>query len=251
MNLAHTARKFLRSTHNGVLSTFSSKFAGYPFGSVAPFILDQNAQPVILISSIAEHTKNILANPKVSLLVLEGHEDLQASSRLTLIGEASKIEATVTSSDYQNLQARYLRYFPQSASYFATHDFSFYHIAVTHARFIAGFGKMGWIEGEELMDGALTSAPSVLSTQETGIIKHMNADHAHSMVAYCQHFHGITAVHAEMLGIDGEGFDVRVTLPDNSIKTIRFSFDQPISDAHSARVALVAMSKLAMNKTAS
>lgn len=249
MNLAHTARQFLSSTHNGILSTFSSKFSGYPFGSVAPFILDQHAQPVILISSIAEHTKNILTNPKVSLLVFEGNEDLQASSRLTLMGEAIKIASTETSPDYQNLQARYLRYFPQSASYFATHDFAFYRIAITHARFIAGFGKMGWIEGHELAGNELTSTPTILSTQETGIIEHMNADHAHSMMAYCQHFHNITAVNAEMLGIDCEGFDVKATLPDNSTKTIRFTFDQPISDAQSARVALVALSKLAMNKT--
>ena len=256
MNLALSARQFLHSTHNGILSTFSSRFTGYPFGSVAPFVLDQHAQPVILISSIAEHTKNILTNPKVSLLVFEGNEDLQASSRLTLMGEASKIETTVTSPDYQNLQARYLRYFPESASYFATHDFAthdfaFYRITITHARFIAGFGKMGWIEGDELTGSALTSTPSILSTQEIGIIEHMNADHAHSMMGYCQHFHDVTAINTKMLGIDCEGFDIKATLPDNRTKTLRFTFDQPISDAQSARAALVAMSKLAMNKTSS
>ena len=251
MNLALTARQFLRSTHNGILSTFSSQFTGYPFGSVTPFILDEHAQPVILISSIAEHTKNILANPKVSLLVFEGNDDLQASSRLTLMGEAVKIESIETSTDYQNLYLRYLRYFPQSASYFATHDFYFYRITITHARFIEGFGKMGWIEGHALVGSELASAPSLLSTQESSIIKHMNADHSKSMTAYCQHYHGVTAINAEMLGIDVEGFDVRTTLSDNSTKTLRFTFDQPISDAQSARVALVAMSKLDMNKTSS
>ncbi len=249
MNLAYTARQFLRSTHNGVLSTFSNKFTSYPFGSVAPFILDHHAQPVILISSIAEHTKNIIANPKVSLLVFEGNEDLQASSRLTLMGEALKIESDEANSDYKNLRARYLRYFPQSVSYFATHDFAFYRITIAQARFIAGFGKMGWVDGDELAGSEFMSASSVLSTQETSIIEHMNADHVPSMLAYCQHFHGMTASTAEMLGIDGDGFDVKATLADNSVKTIRFTFDQPISDAQSARVALVAMSKASMNKT--
>ena len=246
MNLAHTARQFLRSTRHGILSTHSSKFAGYPFGSAAPFILDHAAQPIILISSIAEHTKNIIANPKVSLLIFEGNEDLQASSRLTLMGEASKIELADTSTDYQNLQARYLRYFPQACSYFATHDFAFYRITISQARFIAGFGKMGWVEGHELRGSELTSAPSALSTQETGIIEHMNADHAHSMIAYCQYFHGITALNVEMLGIDNEGFDVKVTLTDHTNTIVRFTFDQPIKDAQSARTALVAMSKLAI-----
>ncbi len=251
MNLAYSARQFLRSSHNGMLSTLSIKYAGYPFGSVAPFILDHLTQPIILISSIAEHTKNIMANPKVSLLVVEGHDDVQASSRLTLIGEAIKINSPETNSEYQDLQARYLRYFPQSTNYFATHDFAFYRIKTTHARFIAGFGKMGWVEGNELTGSELTSTPSILSKQEIGIIEHMNADHAHSMMAYCQHFHGINTVNTEMLGIDSEGFDVHATLPDNSTKRIRFTFNQPIVDAQSARVALVAMSKLAMNKATS
>lgn len=251
MNLANIARQFLRSNHNGILSTFSSKFSGYPFGSVAPFILDHSAQPIILISSIAEHTKNIIANPKVSLLVFEGDEDLQANSRLTLIGEAKKVESTEASRDYEYLKSRYLRYFPQSAGYFATHDFSFYRIAIKHARFIAGFGKMGWVEGHELTGSKITSDTSILSIQETGIIDHMNADHAHSMIAYCKYFHGISVLNVEMLGIDNEGFDTKATLVDDSIKIIRFTFDKPIIDAQSARVALVGMSKLAMNKTSS
>src|SRR2546428_13960849 len=119
MSTASEARQFLRSTRSGILSTISAKFAGYPFGSVAPFVLDQDGQPLILISTLAEHTKNIIANPKVSLLVFAGAEDLQANSRLTLMGDASK----VTEDDSQ-LRARYLRYFPQAEGYFDTHDFS-------------------------------------------------------------------------------------------------------------------------------
>ena len=125
MSLASEARQFLRATRSGVLSTFSSKFAGYPFGSVAPFVLDHSGQPIVLISTIAEHTKNIIANPKISLLVFDGTEDLQASARLTLIGEAKQIDK-----DDENLRARYLRYFPQAAGYFDMHDFNFYRIEI-------------------------------------------------------------------------------------------------------------------------
>ena len=97
MSLAIEAKQFLRSSQSGVLSTISTKFAGYPFGSVTPFVLDHHCLPVILISSIAEHTKNIIANPKMSLLVFESGnlksaENLQANARLTLIGEAEKLE---------------------------------------------------------------------------------------------------------------------------------------------------------------
>lgn len=240
MNLALEALQFLRTTHSGVLSTFSSKFAGYPFGSVAPFVLNHSGQPVILISTIAEHTQNIIANPKVSLLVFSGDDDLQANARLTLIGQAVKIDKAD-----DNLRARYLRYLPQAASYFDMHDFSFYRIEIAQVRYIAGFGKMGWLSGDSL-SGEQRSADSQLASQETVIIEHMNADHVHSLIAYCKHFHDVNATHAEMLGIDSDGFDVKVDLSEGRTQILRFNFEQPIHDAQSARAALVAMSKTAI-----
>ena len=235
MNLSQEARQFLRSTHSGILSTHSAKFEGYPFGSVAPFVLDHQCQPVILISDIAEHTKNITINPKVSLLVFAGMEDLQANARLTLLGEAVKIDK-----EDAHLRARYLRYIPQAAGYFDMHDFAFYRIQITQARYIAGFGKMSWMAGVDM-----TAPASQLAEVETSIIEHMNADHADSLAAYCRHFHGFDAQRSEMLGIDCDGFDVKAENNAKNSQTFRFQFESPISDAITAREALVAMSKLA------
>lgn len=240
MNLASEARKFLRSTHSGLLSTISSKHEGYPFGSVAPFVLGHDCQPVILISNIAEHTKNISSNPKVSLLVFAGTDDLQANARLTLLGEAVKIEK-----DDQHLRDRYLRYLPQAASYFDMHDFAFYRIQIAQIRYIGGFGKMGWMLPSDLFDTAITTN-SALESQETAIVEHMNTDHADSLIAYCKHFHQFAASDAKMLGIDADGFDVKA-ISDEQSKILRFEFEQPIHDAQSARAALVQMSKLAKN----
>ena len=239
MTLAKEALQFLRSTRSGVLSTLSVKFAGYPFGSVAPFVLDHSGQPIILISTIAEHTQNIIANPKVSLLVFAGDDDLQANARLTLMGEATKLDK-----EDADLRARYLRYMPQAAGYFDMHDFSFYRIEIAQARYIAGFGKMGWISGEA-MQPAETTENSPLAAQETSIIEHMNADHMHSLIAYSKHFHKVSATHAEMLGIDADGFDAKVNIADGEMQVLRFNFEQPIQDAQSARMALVNMSKAA------
>ncbi len=248
MNLATEAKQFLRSTRSAVLSTFSAKFEGYPFGSVAPFVLDHALQPIVLISTIAEHTKNILLNPKISLLVFEGNEDLQANSRLTLICDAIKIESDASNQGYIDLRARYCRYFPESVGYFAMHDFNFYRLHIRQARYIAGFGKMGWLSGTELNSNELNSGEnndsgSILAAQETSIIEHMNADHVDSMIQYCQHFHNIIATHVEMLGIDSTGFDVKVNLTNSAHQFVRFNFEQTITDAQTARMALVAMSK--------
>ncbi len=239
MNLNLEARKFLRSTRSGILSTNSVRFEGYPFGSVAPFVLDHDCQPIILISNLAEHTKNIAANPKVSLLVFAGAEDLQANARLTLLGEAAKIDKASDA----DLRARYLRYLPQAASYFDMHDFSFYRIQIRQARYIGGFGKMSWLSDVDLFSG-MSSSSATLAAQETAIVEHMNADHAENLLNYCRHFHNMNATKAKMLGIDCDGFDVNASTGDTST-VLRFDFEQPIHDAQSARTALVAMAKAA------
>ena len=237
VSLAKQALQFLRSTRSGVLSTLSTKFAGYPFGSVAPFVLDHSGQPIILISTLAEHTHNIMANPKVSLLVFANEDDLQASSRLTLLGEATIIEKQDV-----NLRARYLRYLPQAASYFDTHDFSFYRIKIAQARYIAGFGKMGWLSAEALQPSDFSENVK-LASQETAIIEHMNEDHVHSLIAYSKHYHQVSATHAQMLGIDTDGFHAQVIDEKDKSQCLRFNFEAPIHDALSARMALVNMSK--------
>ena len=239
MSQLHTeARQFLRSTRTAILSTHSAKFDGFPFGSVAPFVLDHQCQPIILISNIAEHTKNIAANPKVSLLVFAGAEDLQANARLTLLGTAHNINKN----EDADLRARYLRYLPQASSYFDMHDFAFYRIQIESSRYIAGFGKMGWLSGDDLMTDIPTE--NALATQEALILDHMNTDHANSLIAYCLHVHGIEATKASMLGIDCDGFDVAATVNNQTI-ILRFVFATPIHDAQSARAALVSLSKSA------
>ncbi|MEE9330996.1 MAG: DUF2470 domain-containing protein [Methylophilaceae bacterium] len=229
MHLNIEAQQFLFRSHKGILSTHSAKFDGYPFGSVVPFVLNQQGMPTILISSIAEHTKNIIQNAQVSLIVFENEGDLQANARLTLL-------ATAEQTDKQNtlMRARYLRYIPQATQYFETHDFSFYTLHISQARYIAGFGKMGWIEGEAMQ------APShPLFIEEQSILEHMNTDHAENLKAYCQHYHQVAAQQAQMIGIDHLGFDVRT----EAQQVLRFNFEQAISNAQEARAALVKMAK--------
>lgn len=242
MNLAAEAKQFLCSTRSGVLSSFSAKFTGYPFGSVMPFVLDHDGQPIVLISTIAEHTQNIIANPKVSLLVFQSDnvksaEDLHANGRLTLIGEAKQLEKNDV-----DLMARYCRYLPESTGYLAMHDFQFYRIHIVQARYIAGFGKMGWIQGEEMVN--FNQHSTAIAKLETSMVEHMNADHADSLLQYCQHFHGVTPNRAMLVGVDSDGFDIEAVIEDDN-KILRFTFNSPIFDANSARMAFVALSKTA------
>jgi putative heme iron utilization protein len=232
MNLGEEANRFFYSTHHAVLATQSLRYPGFPFGSVTPFVLDHQGHPIILISTLAEHTKNIHADAKVSLLVFAQAEDLQASARLTVLGEAS-----LTDKD-AGLKARYLRYFPQAASYFDMHDFAFYRIEPTHIRYIGGFGKIAWIDKDQFI-----VPQNSLAEQEPGIVDHMNADHVENLLAYARHFHQVDGREASMLGIDCFGFDVAITLEDGSRNDLRFTFHSPVTNASQAREALVAMAQ--------
>jgi len=221
------ARRFTRSQQSGVLSTLSKRLDGYPFGSVSPFILDHSGRPVILISEIAEHTKNIDADPRVSIIVQPYSTDMQVTGRVTVLGRAERLD------EKDSLGPRYLRHFPQAEGYFAMHDFHFYRIEPVKIRWIGGFGRIFWVDPE-----AWLTDPGSLPEAEGGILAHMNRDHADTLRAYCRHVHGIETEAAEMIGIDPDGFDVRA-----DGRVLRFEFAAPVLDAEAARAALVEMAR--------
>jgi putative heme iron utilization protein len=227
MSIALDARRLLRKNRFGMLATLSKKFSGHPFGSITPYILDHDARPVILISTLAEHTKNIENDNRVSLLVHEAGDNVQAEARITVLGNCARMQ------DQEQVKTRYLRYFPNASGYFATHDFFFYRIEPIMIRYIGGFGEIHWIEAE-----SFTVPENKLAAQEAGILAHMNDDHAHNLLDYCHHAHGKKVKKVEMVGIDCDGFDARA---DGEL--LRFDFDTPVLDAMLAREALVKMAK--------
>jgi putative heme iron utilization protein len=141
-------RRFLRQHRAGVLSTHSTRFEGYPFGSVIPFVLDLEARPAFLISSLAEHYRNMFANPKVSLLVQDASvSDVQVAPRLTLVGDAAPMATEVL----EHIRPRYLRYFPDSSQLLEFGDFSFWCLTPVSIRYVGGFGKIHWVSTSEFL----------------------------------------------------------------------------------------------------
>jgi heme oxygenase (biliverdin-IX-beta and delta-forming) len=230
MNPASEARQLLRAHRYGVLCTLSKKFDGHPFGSIAPYLTDHDGSLLILISTLAEHTRNILADPRVSLITHnQADPHIQTQGRVTVVGEARLV------AEREQAGKRYLRYFSEARDYFTMHDFSFYRIAPQAIRYIGGFGNIHWVKAEDY-----AVPPYALIEQEDGVIAHMNADHQDNLHNYCRHFHQYEAKQVEMLGIDCDGFDVRA-----DEKVLRFDFAEPVLDAQQARTALAEMAKTA------
>src|SRR4026207_1424693 len=141
------ARTLLLKESFGVLSTISLDLPGYPFGSIVPYCVDELCRPIIYISHIAQHTKNILADSRVSLTVVERNvnsDDVQAHGRVTCIANARSIE-----NQQSELRERYFRYFPSTRQYEQTHDFAFFRLELVRVRFIGGFGQIYWVEPDE------------------------------------------------------------------------------------------------------
>lgn len=227
------ARALYARRPEGVLSTISLDVPGYPFGSIVPYASDARGQPVILISEIAQHTKNIRADHRVSLTLAEDAEDAQAAGRVTILGDAKPVPAA----EVEAVRTRYERRFPASAAYHAQHDFSFFRIEPVRVRYIGGFGRIHWVEAE-----AFCRANPFAGAGETSMVEHMNGDHVDAMRDYCRLYN----VHCEdrdtpkLAGIDAEGFELRV-----GKRLLRIDFDAPAETAKDVRMAMVALAQRA------
>ncbi|MCA8921900.1 MAG: pyridoxamine 5'-phosphate oxidase family protein [Planctomycetes bacterium] len=133
-----------RGADAGVLSTTSVAVPGYPFGSVVPYVTTPEGRPVIYVSGLAQHTKNLAADPRCCVTVVEAGGDAQAGWRISLLGDAAPVEGA----EREAIAARYYARFPASARFAETHDFAFWAITPRRVRYIAGFGKIHWIEAE-------------------------------------------------------------------------------------------------------
>jgi heme iron utilization protein len=174
LNLLHGAQA-------STLATQSLQMPGYPFATVVPNILDEQHRPVLLISALAEHTKNLLADRRVSISVIEtGNANVLDGQRLTLVGDAEQFEPS------DALKARYLRYQPAAEQYLQL-DFMFFRIVPKRLRYIGGVGRMGWVEAE-----VLDAAPSLSLAEEAALLVEVQA---------------ITPRNITLLGIDTFGID--------------------------------------------
>ena len=101
---------------------------------------------MILVSHLAEHTRNMEADPRVSLLAHDAASDPQVGARVTLLGNAAPLEASDPAA------ARYRRLFPDSERVLALGDFSFFALEPLAVRFIEGFGSIHWISAAEYLN---------------------------------------------------------------------------------------------------
>ena len=227
---AERARTLVEQLATGALSTLAREPAGHPYGSFVTFALD-GAEPVFLISELAEHTRNLRGDGRASLMVAESvREDPLANGRVTLLGTCRALEAAD-----DGPRRAYLARFPNAAYYADYRDFAFWRLSVDSARYIGGYGRMSWVSGEEWS----AARPDPLAPHASAIVEHMNADHAAAMVALCRAFSRAKGAESVvMTGIDRYGFEMSVAT-EAGRRPVRLAFPQPVTTPEEARRAMV------------
>ncbi|WP_018693121.1 HugZ family pyridoxamine 5'-phosphate oxidase [Algicola sagamiensis] len=230
--ISFEAKHLVRHVDSGVLSTISVSVEGYPFGSVTPYIMTDEGDLIIYISDLAQHTKNIATNPKVSMTIFDGSkDDSQANGRVTVLGDAVRL----TKEEGDALKEEYFALFPQARAYEKAHDFFFFRITPVRVRYIGGFGRIHWVNKEYW-----STEPAEFTSSRTGIITHMNEDHVDAMVDIVKMQFGKTEEKLEMVSCFAEGCHFR---GQHDVYFIPFSL--PVHSSADVRAALVELAKRA------
>jgi putative heme iron utilization protein len=143
MDAVRACRELAVRARQGALATMSREAPGFPFATLVAVAFDARGRPLLLLSRLAEHTKNLEACDRASLLVAEAGSDPLAAGRMTLVGTC----ALVSESDRDAARAVFLAAHPEAEQYVGFADFALWRIEVASVRWVGGFGRMQWIDG--------------------------------------------------------------------------------------------------------
>src|ERR1700758_4304203 len=170
-NPSKLAKSLLRRSRQGALATLMAG-SGDPYCSLVNHATHSDGLPILLISRLAIHTRNILGDPRVSLMLDERAEgDPLEGSRIMLAGRAEQASAA----DLELLRRRYLNAHPSAEVFVNFKDFSFFRIRPRSAHLVAGFGRIVDLKPEQFLTD-ISDAGTLLEAEQ-GAVEHMNADH--------------------------------------------------------------------------
>jgi putative heme iron utilization protein len=233
---AEAARTLIHEADRAALATIAVEPIGFPFGSVAPYGLLADGSTVLCISNLAEHTRNLESDARVSLLVTEPRPmgDPMDNGRLTLLGSARKLAEPAAIADARQA---FLERNPDALGYVDYGDFSFWHLDPEQIRWVGGFGRMAWCS----VDAYRTADPDPTSPAGPGAVAHLNGDHAEALTLAARAFTGHTdATGAHAVRLDRYGIDLVVATPRGT-GLGRVAFEPRVDTADGLRTAAVAL----------
>ena len=176
-------RQLMRRLTRASLGTLERE-GGAPYVSLVMVALGHDAAPLLLLSDLADHTRNLKSDARASLLF-----DGTLDAVVPLAAERATIQGRIARTDDVQLRARYVARHPDAAAYVGFGDFSLYRLEIERAHLVAGFGRIHWVDGAQVR--FTPSADATLEADETGIVAHMNEDHADAVQLYAQRLLGL------------------------------------------------------------
>jgi hypothetical protein len=235
---AGLVRSLLRRSRQGALATLMVG-SGDPYCSLVNVATHPDGSPILLISRLAVHTRNILADSRVSLMLDErtGGDPLEGS-RIMLNGCAEQ----AAGSELEILRRRYLKAHPSAEAFVDFEDFSFFRITPSGTHLVAGFGRIVDLKPEQFLTDV--SGAETLLEAEQGAVDHLNADHRDAINLYATRLLGADDA-AEWLcsGCDPDGLDLQA-----ANKTLRLDFPQRVTGPGELRKMLVGLADQARAK---
>jgi len=235
------ARRLLRAADRAALATRLAKrddpaLEAWPYASLVLLACDHDAAPLLLMSDLSEHARNIAGDPRLSLLIdgTAGRVDPLTGPRVSLLGTAEK-------TDDARLKARFVARHPAASLYADFGDFNLYRVSVARAHFVAGFGRIHWIEANEI--GFNAAGAAALAAAEDSLTARMNGQGGLAD-ALARGTAGRTGTGWRITGVDPEGIDLR-----RKGSVARAEFSMPVMDEAGAESAALALRNQADGRT--
>ena len=237
-NASRLARSLLRRSRQGALATLMAG-SGDPYCSLVNVASHADASPILLISRLALHTKNILADNRVSLMLDErAASDPLEGARIMLAGRAEEAAGDLA----EILRRRYLSAHPSAEAFVDFKDFSFFRITASGAHLVAGFGRIVDLTPAQFLTD-ISDAGELLETEQ-GAVKHMNEDHREAMNLYATKLLGAEAADWACTGCDPDGMDMQA-----GTATLRLDFPERVTGGGALRKMLVRLAGEARAKS--
>jgi putative heme iron utilization protein len=195
------AKKLLREGRSAALASLMPG-TGDPYCSLVNVATAADGAPLLLISRLAVHTKNILADPRASLMIDERKQgDPLQGARVMLMGK-------VALADDSDARRRYLERQPEAEMFAGFADFAFYRLALTAAHLVAGFGRIVDLKPADILTPV--DDADELTAAEADILAHMNTDHADTCRLYATKLLGAGDGAWRCVGCDPEGLELQL-----------------------------------------
>lgn len=231
------AKGLLRRSRQGALATLMTG-SGHPYCSLVNLASHPDGSPILLISRLALHTRNILSDPRISLMVDErAASDPLEGARIMLAGTAEEAGGA----DLALLRRRYLNAHPSAEVFVNFKDFSFFRIRPKAAHVVAGFGRIVDLAAEAILTD-LSGAEALLEAEQDAV-EHMNADHRDALGLYATKLLGAEPAEWRCTGCDPDGIDLQA-----GARTIRLDFPTRVTGPGDLRKMLVTLASEARAK---